>query len=294
MTVATLTGTNIQTCARQLLDKYIVTPPEQRPDTPLFQDWVHDTRTGTKRFRSLLRLLKPLLKTKQFKAADLTARNLSNALAHERDAVALLQTLDHLLINDDMETLVQCRDIFVSNLHQQIETPAPDHDRGLQQLVNALKAEPESWKRDEITRACLLNRLERAIQRGRDQWLMILEQLQYEDATRLKLEQVDRNLLHQWRKSVKRSYYQLVLVKPQRLKKTRTRLKEMGELLGRLNDLDNLTQFVSTHSEAFSAEQQTLIKQRVYEQACVLLEQTLLLAARIYRRSPKAIAERAL
>lgn len=201
---------------------------------------IHDTRTGMKRMRALLRLIRSSIGKPAYRTANLQSKDLAGALAGNRDARALLDTVGLLLPEiENRACRARLRSPFAENYclacRSAVELQPLRHAR---RWLRRLQREPGQWQLKRFDRHALMHAIESEYDQGRAHWSQIQ---QCPEASEL----------HEWRKEVKRFYYQMSLLFPEGNNAQRVRLKQLGEYLGQLHDLHILLEYVASHRSLF-------------------------------------------
>ncbi|MBE9399089.1 CHAD domain-containing protein [Pontibacterium sp. N1Y112] len=234
---------------------------------------VHDTRTGMKRMRAFLRLLRAGIGKSAYRLADEQSKALAGNLSDNRDARVLLDTMEQLL-----------QEIYDHECCERLRGPVFEHyhaasldDTGLEPLEHArtclrrLQKEARHWHLKTYDQKALRAAIAGEYDAGRQHWQQIQQQPEAEQ-------------LHRWRKQVKRFYYQFSLLFPTHQHKQRARLKMLGEYLGQLHDLAILQDYLNSHRRAFWTDDLVRLKHVSAGREQVLLEQVLQLAPKAYRQ----------
>lgn len=234
---------------------------------------VHDTRTGMKRMRAFLRLIRSSIGKSAYRKASRQSKALARGLSVSRDARVLLDTVDLLLVEiDDPECRSRLRGPFLEHYLQ-----ASVVVDGQQPLIQARKRmqrlhhKARHWHLKHYDYHVLMRAIAEEYGQGRDHWLQIRRA-------------PDAEALHEWRKEVKRFYYQVSLLFPRGKKTQRACLKDLGEYLGQLHDLHILLEYITCHRILFWADdlaQLWLVAERREQ----------MLMAQIWRLAPQAYAE---
>jgi len=240
---------------------------------------VHDTRTGMKRIRALLALLKSGLSRKAYREANRCCKVVATDLSGRRDRRVILDTLGVLVaeIPD-----VECRQRLLTPLRMQtLAGSASDMEQELldaRQQLQRLRQRSAGWSL-KAGAATLRQGLQNDYREGQHYW------------QRLQNGAVDDEL-HAWRKPVKRFYYQLSALFPQDKRKTRRRLKALGEALGDLHDLHILRDYTERHALLFWHDDLLRLYRVLESREQALLEQIWQLAAEVYQRPADAYCHR--
>lgn len=233
---------------------------------------VHDTRTGMKRMRAFLRLLRAGIGKSAYRLADEQSKALAGDLSDNRDARVLLDTMEQLL-----------QEICDHECCERLRGPVFEHyhaaclgDTGLEPLEHArtclrrIQKNARHWHLKTYDQKALRAAIAVEYDAGRQHWQQIQQQPEAEQ-------------LHRWRKQVKRFYYQFSLLFPTQLHKQRARLKMLGEYLGQLHDLTILQDYLNSHRRVFWTDDLVRLKHVSSGREQALLEQVWQLALKTYR-----------
>ncbi|MDI3325688.1 CHAD domain-containing protein [Pontibacterium granulatum] len=234
---------------------------------------IHDTRTGMKRMRAFLRLIRPAIGKHAYFDANAHSKALAGALSGSRDARVLLDTVDLLLLEvEDRECRARLREPFSKNYSQTCDIAAGTQPlRQARQRLRSLQHRARHWRLKRYDYQALMLAIETEYGQGRRHWLQIQQH-------------PDAEALHAWRKEVKRFYYQVSLLFPRGKKTQRARLKDLGEYLGQLHDLHILLEYIASHRSLFWAEDLSLLELTAQRREQALMDL-------IWRLAPKAYGE---
>lgn len=230
---------------------------------------VHQMRVAMKRMRALLRLLRPRLTDREYTEFNGLCRQLANDLSSNRDADVALDTLE-ILASDDPKAPSYIRLRGALQADDELDScpfnGEPDW-RMLSMALQGIEAAFEELPIKRLSRKELKNGLGRSYRRGSKLW-------------RRSRKSADTELLHEWRKAVKNTYYQsLLLWKGDR---TAGRLKLLGNLLGDLHDLDLLEQRLLARRGLYWLEDLQWLRDRLQRKRRILLDQARICGKRIY------------
>jgi CHAD domain-containing protein len=194
---------------------------------------VHEARTGVKRARALLRLVRQDIERSRFRRENGALRGAGRALSAVRDAVILVDALDGLLdraSDEDRSSLAPLRAALVDQRDRRLMESGDliaEAERaldGARDRASHLTLGHRGWK-------ALAPGLERAYRRGRDRFDHAYATGRDED-------------FHALRKAVKDLAHQARFLRPidePALRAEEDRLKTLGRLLGDDHDLTVLT-----------------------------------------------------
>lgn len=205
-------------------------------------DSVHDTRTYLKKVDALLGMIPAPLRGKDLKRTSGKLRDAARRLGPLRDAQVLLESIDRFLDpsalpGEHVPGLHSLREGYADMAKQRQLNDLrrlPGVTGTLREAVKALTA----WKPDEPGKKELRRRVRKTYRRGRELLGAALS------------EKGDAEVFHEWRKSVKRLWYQLRITAPfwpNKAKELIASAGKIGELAGWERDL---TLLLATLSDA--------------------------------------------
>jgi CHAD domain-containing protein len=248
---------------------------------------IHDVRKRLKKTRSLLRLARPSMRSRDYRRENRALRDRGRVLSGTRDADVMIETVDDLaerFAGHAPSTLFepirgQLSD-RASRVRDEIQTELPTHGEALR----SLRSQVDDWPVDAVDTAALVRGLSRSYTRGRDAFAQADD-----DPTTANL--------HEWRKRVKDLWYQLRLLRgawPEVMKATADEAKALSQDLGEDHDLALLAQLLVDHPKVTaepSADRDRLLE-LIGHRRGELLEQSRERALRLYAESPKAFRRR--
>lgn len=240
---------------------------------------VHRIRVSMKRLRALLHLLSARLPAAEHKRMQSQCRDLGRLLASARDNQVAFETLQglagaQLAASGERLLGVLQREVQQESLEISNELPAWTLiDQRLVQLTEGLHA--LALKR--VARRHLQQSLSTSFQLGRADWKA------------LRNGNGEMEPLHDWRKQVKRLYYQRQWLQSgattARQPPAGERLKRLGDLLGQLHDLDMLEIRLAQLRRHYWQEDLQWLAPRLRERRDALLIEALALGRQLYRHS---------
>ena len=256
---------------------------------------VHEVRKNCKKLRGLLRLIRPQVPD-LYKAENKYFRDAAASLSGVRDATAALESYDSLLAAFagavDRQRLAPARRALT--LHKQhLAADVADLDARLdafgermhdgRQRVSEWRLPTDDPSQDKRGFELLEGGLEKTYRRGRK-------------AMAIAGEKPGIETFHEWRKRAKYLRYHLRLLRPawpRLLKRTRSEVKTLGDLLGDDHDLAVLkeTLAVATGDNA-DKERIELLRGLMHQRSVTLRAQAWWLGQRIYAEKPKAFRKR--
>ncbi|WP_370279569.1 CHAD domain-containing protein [Pontibacterium sp.] len=234
---------------------------------------IHDTRTGMKRMRAFLRLIRASIGKPAYRQANAQSKALAGALSGSRDARVLLDTVDMLLLElEDRECRARLREPFLQHYARACEVAGGTRPlKYARKRLHKLQHKACRWRLKGYDYQALMQAVETEYGQGRAHWLQIQ---QYPEAEEL----------HEWRKEVKRFYYQVSLLFPHGNKMQRARLKDLGEYLGQLHDLHILLEYIANHRPLYWTDDLSHLWRAAQHREQILMDL-------IWRLAPKAYGE---
>jgi len=248
---------------------------------------VHEARKCFKRVRAVLRLVRPVVGEKIYRAENTCFRDAARPLTEVRDAKILVETLDQL----------------VERFPQQIGGQAFDDVR--KALQDHLRAVRKHVLDEQSAFGVVQDVVRQALDRVKDwcdmrnQWSSIGEGLEetyrragaaFDDA----MPDSTAEKLHEWRKQTKYLRYQLEVLQPlwpARLGEMEKEADRLSELLGLDHDLVVLRQKAANTDEPIGEEEQrTLLTALIDRRRAELQEEAKVLGGRFFQDRPKSFA----
>ena len=248
---------------------------------------LHNLRKRTKELRGLLRLMRPGLH--KAKTHDRALRDAARALSRARDFEVMLSRFDAAVA----------------------PLPEPERFDGLrQQIVDARTAIDDDYIapaiadyaatltscQAELARLRLSDKASKLLWSGIDTTYRMARK-QKAIAAKSLARDFDATPFHEWRKSVKRHWYQARFLEKIRPKKMQAHIKavdDLGELLGDHNDLDVMMAFLDART-GLSPEDcaaRDIFRQHVLVQRQELAQAALALADKTLAKPPKALVKK--
>lgn len=211
--------------------------------TQNMQAGVHKSRSCLKRFRSLLRLARPILGEDVFRKENKKHRDIARALAQPRQAGAMLETITKLETRDDFSQYLPLILELKSLIQQQKESSETELELiSLSSLVEKIDASIERWKNrslDDVSFESLAHGFAQTYDRGRESLMVAIEK-------------DDNFYLHEWRKDVQQTWRHmqiLTLIWPEDIMPRIRLAREVSRLLGTENDLSDIERFMKAHKK---------------------------------------------
>ncbi len=212
------------------------------------QAGVLQTRKCMKRVRSLLRLARPILGERFFKQQNRTYRDIGRALAHPRQAGALLETVIRFEASADFAAEAPLLNAVKQQLLTEKSLREEEHELvALTALIETLDKNAAAWKDLKMPDAQfsdLAAGFGMSYQRGRK-------------SLRRAIRSRETFYLHEWRKDVQQCWRQLqilTLLWPDDVMPRIRLAREISKLLGTEHDLSELTTYIKTHKHSLDKQ----------------------------------------
>jgi CHAD domain-containing protein len=243
------------------------------------EEAVHDARKRIKKTRAALRLARPGLSKRVYRAENAALRDTARGLSGARDADVMVETAEKLgerYAGHAPATLFeQLRDRLAAR------RGGAGADAGeAADTLRALAAGVDAWAIAGDERDVLVPALHRTYARGREAFAVADRRPTAEH-------------LHEWRKRVKDLWYQEKLVSeawPEVLEAHADEAKALSKLLGDDHDLAVLSELLG--AEPGLTDDPDLIHELIGRRRNELLEAVRALGRRVYAERPKAYARR--
>ncbi len=250
---------------------------------------IHEARKSLKRMRALVRLARGELGEEVYRRHNDCMRDAARELAGLRDAAALREALEELLVwlgSRAPQSRFQPIATWLASRH------ADHFDERSTQLVKlissvrgrlqTLDAEVDDWPQRHDGWKTLAAGLRRVFRRGRSEYAEVLWRPTDE-------------ALHCWRKRVKYLRYQHQLLQPiwpEFMDAAIDQADELGELLGKDHDLAILAATCSGSSNSAPPSTLRALNRRIVERRMELQTRCRVLGQRIYTERPKDFVRR--
>ena len=248
---------------------------------------VHSVRKRGKRFRALLRLVRPEL-GKEYHRANEAVRDAGRALAPIREAHALLGTFDALVAGSGPDRvdhgLLGVRAGLAQGAREataRIGTDDPVVEEA-KALLGSIRDGVDDWAIGDGFSA-LAPGLEATYRRGRD-------------GLRSVVLEPSAEALHEWRKGAKHLWHQTQLLAPSApsaLGPAEVSLHALADTLGDDHDLVGLVDLLRADPDSFGGCEVEAAVDLADRRRADLEERALALGARLYAEKPKAFVDRA-
>jgi CHAD domain-containing protein len=239
---------------------------------------VHDARKRIKKTRAALRLARPGLPKRVYRAENSALRDTARGLSGARDADVMVETAEKL--GERFAGHAPAK-LFSGLRDRLAERRGEDPDAsGPADTLRALAEGVAAWPVEGDERAVLVPALRRTYARGR-----------------VAFARADRRPtgehLHEWRKRVKDLWYQEKLVSeawPGVLEAQAEEAKALSKLLGDDHDLAVLAELLDAEPEL--ADDPDVVRDLIGRRRSELLDAVRALGRRVYAERPKAYARR--
>jgi CHAD domain-containing protein len=291
LNIAEPIDTGVRRIATELIDDAIARVEAAQGDR---HDAVHEVRKDCKRLRGLLRLIRPRA-PKLYKAENAFFRDAAASLSGIRDAEAALESYDALLdaFGDevDRQGLAPVRAALTRHKQHLAEEVADLDDRlatfGAHMREARLRVADWELPGDDPDRAgsgfsLLGPGLAKTYGRGRDAMAAAYDDPSVES-------------FHEWRKRAKYLRYHLRLLRPawpRLLRRTRSEVKTLGDLLGDDHDLAVLETVLETALGDADKGRMGVLKALMRQRSAQLRDQAYWLGRRVYAEKPKPFRKR--
>jgi CHAD domain-containing protein len=245
---------------------------------------VHETRKRLKRLRASVRLARDAIGEQTYERENTAFRITARRLAAGRDAQVLLETLDGLGERFADELAPHATDALRARLQDEREhAVAATHEdaAGIGAVLGALEeavARTPAWTFEHDGFDALSPGLRRIYRRGRKRM-------------RAARKDPSPDNLHEWRKRVKDLWHASQIVRvadPGRLKLVAGRAHDLADLLGDVNDLRMLRDYVEAHPQCFAdAAPKRALLAVIERRSDALRDKALKRGRRLYKRKPK-------
>lgn len=238
---------------------------------------IHRVRVGMKRLRAFLRLARPALADKRYRELNGRCRSLAADLAGQRDADVALETLQTLVPGEKaligrMETLLH------ASAATSVSRPPDWQDIGGR--LDALKQQVHV----DLRSGMQCRALEKTVCKSFRQCIQLWKEAR-SDAS--------EEVLHGWRKMVKRVYYQALLLSPDKKNGGLRAMKQLSDFLGDLHDLDMLAERLELQRRYFWLDELVRVGQRIDTERARLHAESIKEGKRLFRnKSAKTLSKR--
>src|SRR5829696_8218835 len=274
-----LTG-SLRRVAAEQLDGAVEQLAGGRPEDPVAA--VHDTRKRLKKTRSLVRLARPAMRSRDNRRLNRALRDRGRALSGARDADVMVATIDALqerFAGHEPSTLFEpVRGRLgerAAATRGDVTSEVPAHADALR----ALRSQIADWPVDGISATQLTTGLARSYARGRGAYAVA-------DAD------PTAEHLHEWRKRVKDLWYQLRLLRdvwPEVMKASAHEAKALSQVLGDDHDLVVLGELLAAEAEltAETTADRDRLLELIEDRRGELLDEARRIGRRLYAEKPK-------
>lgn len=259
------------------------------------EEAVHEARKCCKRIRGLVRLVRPAMED-EYQAANTATRDAARHLSPIRDAHALLATFDDLVAAHADQVpdtgLFSVRQVLADRATEATEHVTSNLDRisAARDLLVSVRAQIPDWPLDGLDPPESLGTMADGIAKTAGRATARFHDVEDGDG------HPSDELLHQWRKRVKYSWYHVSLLEPAAaslLGEHADALHDLSDALGDDHDLAILSTDLRSHPAAFGADHEV-------QAALVLVdgtrrdlqERAVGLGARLHAEEPAAMGAR--
>ena len=253
------------------------------------EEHIHASRKCMKRLRGLVRLVRGELGDEVYRRENECFRDVARGLAGLRDAAALIEALDDLVLwlgprnpKSRFATIRTWLDRRRTAAYEKLKAD----DKRVEQAIAVLdEAEKRvcAWPLQSDGFAAMGAGLRRVYGRGRKEF----EEARWRPAT---------SAMHGWRKRVKYLWYHVQLLQdtwPPLMQVTQAELDELGDMLGKDHDLALLLEaVVEEFSHSGASATVGALKRRIGERRAALHNECFVLGQRSYAERPGAFVRR--
>lgn len=250
---------------------------------------VHEVRKCFKRVRAVLRLVRPVIGTKTYRAENSCFRDAARPLTEVRDAKILIETLDglvkHFQEHIDDRAFSDVRKALQENLRA-VRRRVLDEQNAFSvaaEVVRQARGRVKSWTDVPKKWSAMGLGLEITYRQARASFEATAADPTVET-------------LHEWRKQAKYQCYQLEILRPiwpERLEELANEADRVGELLGDDHDLAVLRQMLNDDPDRFGDEgDREMLLALIDRRRTELEQEAMLLGGRFFRDRPRPFARR--
>ncbi len=253
-------------------------------DASVQEEAIHQTRTGCKKIRALLRLVKGNITPDVFAIENVRYRNISRELSLLREAFVFVETVESLraevaqpvpAINTLLEFLTEAY-----NARKAQSESSPAIEQALIQ-IDAARSSLDTWIPSHAEPSLFMRGLAVTYKEGKKRM-------------RLATEEPSSERLHEWRKSVKHLMYQVRIFipsQPEALSPLDASLQVLSDLLGSDHDFSALAHFLLDSAALQPAELDELLP-RIARKRIHLQEAAWMMGGWIYHEDAQVFANR--
>jgi CHAD domain-containing protein len=254
-----------------------------RADLTAEPEAVHEIRKATKKVRGLLRLIRPIFD--DARAEDKVLRDAARQISGLRDAQVMRQTFDGLAKALPTPQRTPLRRALDARIKAAAQPGASAED--LTETFAAFQARSGRWKLD----AKDFDALEPGLVAGWEQSRKALKKAQKAAAD----PDLPGKPLHEWRKRVKRHWYQARLLEPiwpEMMAPHIAEVDRLTELLGQLHDFDVLLATLTADASQIDDAALEALRVETFLRRKALADDALPLGARLFAEPADALADR--
>ncbi|TCK03705.1 CHAD domain-containing protein [Marinobacterium mangrovicola] len=239
------------------LDRHLIEAADDMLDTSLDSlcqreslgsaETIHQVRVGMKRLRAFLRLARPALAEESYRELNSRCRTLAADLSGQRDADVALETLQGLVPEE--KALIDRMEALLHGAEATSASRPPDWD-ALEARLQALKQQVHA----DLRKGMPCRALKKTVCKSFRQCMHMWKEARRDDS---------EEVLHEWRKQVKRVYYQSLLLTEKKKAKQLRRLKQLSDYLGDLHDLDMLVERLELQRRYFWLDELVRVARKI-------------------------------
>jgi CHAD domain-containing protein len=270
---------------REILQRQIRAAQSELPRARAGEEGIHEVRRRLKAARATLRLLRPALGERAYRAQNAALRDAGRLLQAARDSVVLVRTLERLAEIDDEAA----RPALGRLLRELRRAARRARLEAQQQAVRRVRAQL-AGARARVRSSPLADAGWKPVRRG-----LIKSYRRARNAARDNRRHAGYESLHEWRKRTKALRTQLELLAPLQnasLTRMADRLHRVSNHLGEEHDLAELARVVRRRRRLLGAGVQALLERRIARRRSKLRERAVASGARAYAEKPGHFAAR--
>lgn len=232
-------NTSLQLNIIRLMGYYNTLAIQHLSRKTLVNTHVHQARLCCKRIRSILRLARPAVEKNTYLQYNSLYRDASRKLAKARDLTALSETIDSLVSKTSSSQLASFFKKEKRSLLRERRILMQSHEfQNAQKEVSTIFANAEMNLESIVFSSHEIAALFKGLVNTYDKGRRFLE---------INMNRTDSHLMHEWRKQVKYTWYQLVVLEPiwpEIFKALIGEFQALSKLLGNYQDLTLLEEYL--------------------------------------------------
>jgi CHAD domain-containing protein len=248
---------------------------------------IHESRKSVKRLRALVRVVRPELGERRYRAENERLRDAGRSLSGVRDAAVMVNTLDDLVerYGDELadDAFAGLRAALVAEAEEAHDRVASDPQATQEVLttLEELRRRVAAWPiARDADQAVLASGYQRVYRRGRR-------------TLRAACRETDTEHLHDLRKRAKAVWHAAQILRPvapKKMKRVARRAHDLSDVLGEDHDLAVLATTAREHADALAAGEGAVLDDLVRRRRAKLQRRALKRAERVFHAKPKRAA----